>query len=382
LKASTIVEELLKYKYYQFTGVPCSIVKPVINTVIDSKECKFIPATIEGEATTIAAGSYMAGVNSVVFLQNSGLGNIINPLTSLTQLYRIPLLFFITWRGEPGIKDAPQHHIMGEKTLKFIDLLELPFEVLDDSQKSLQSIIAKAVRTINEDRRSFIVVLKKGIVEPYELKTRTKYIKDVSFEKEELGERDENEVLPSREEAVEFISSTTRGYPVISSTGYTSREFYCAVDRESNFYMQGSMGFALSIALGLSLYYKEKVFCIDGDASCLMRPGGLFTSALFNRGNLVYILLDNSAHDSTGGQPTISSNVDFSKLAQAAGFERFIEIKDVREIPSAISIAISSRAFTFIYVKIRTGKGSKLGRPEMSPVEITDRFKNFIKKNV
>ena len=382
MKASKVIQELLKNRFTRFTGVPCSIVKPLINYVIDSEDCDYIPATIEGEAASIGTGAYMAGINSVVLLQNSGLGNIVNPLTSLVEMYRTPCLFFVTWRGEPGRKDAPQHGILGEVRIDLLKALKVPHAILEDSTDSLTSILERARTAIKNDGKSFVVILKKGLIEPYELKTEIKYAREVPFEMLVLGERrEETSDLPSREDAAVYISQETEGFPVISSTGFTSREFHNVQDRESNFYMQGSMGFALPISLGLSLYYKEKVFCLDGDGACLMRLGGLFTSGAFNKGNLVYILLDNSCHDSTGGQPTVSSNVKFSKLSEAAGFERYIEVNDVDKIPEAISFSKSGNAFTFIHIRIRPGKGNSKGRPGLSPVEITDRFKAFIKKN-
>lgn len=383
MKASDIVDELFKYKYTHFTGVPCSIVKPLINYVIDSKDCNYVPATIEGEAASIASGAYLAGINYVVFMQNSGLGNIINPLTSLLQLYRTPCLFFVTWRGEPGKKDALQHEMMGETVLELLKALKQPFEVMKDSAHSLSKIVKKANEHVQNYKQSFFIILPKGIIESYELQSKIQYQRDISFETMSLGSLSSSSNPPSRGDVLECISKETKEFPVISSTGYNSREFFNVEDRPSNFYMQGSMGFTLPFSLGLSLHYAKKVFCIDGDGSCLMRTSGLLTAGAFNKGNLVYILLDNMAHESTGGQATISTNVKYDKLAEAAGFNRFITVNDISYLSEAISLAKGGSSLSFLHVKTRLGPGQNLKRPTMTLPEITNRFKDFVhKKNL
>jgi phosphonopyruvate decarboxylase len=377
MKVEALVGKLLDSNFSHFTGVPCSIVKPLVNKVIDSEKCSFIPATVEGEAISIAAGAYLAGVNYVVFLQNSGLGNIINPLTSLTELYKTPVLLFVCLRGEPGINDAVQHEMMGVKTIPLLETLDVDYGFLDSDESKLDDLIKRAEHSIRTQRKTFCIVLKKGTLDSYELEKRQNYKRGVSFEKVTLGVKSPE--LPSRQDACIEFAKISKDRPVISSTGFTSREFFNADDRALNFYMQGSMGFASSIALGLSFHHKEKVYCLDGDGSILMRLSNLATLGMFHKGNLVYALLDNGVHDSTGGQSTISSNVDFCKLAESVGFERFIEINDVKQIEAAGRLTADSDALTFIYIRTRPGKGTKMDRPKFSLQEITDRFMGALK---
>lgn len=376
MEAKTLVDELVSRNFNHFTGVPCSIVKPLINFIIDSEKCDYLPATIEGEAMAIASGAYMAGVDYALFMQNSGLGNIVNTYTSLTALYKMPLLLFVTWRGEAGIKDAPQHKMMGEKTLALLETLDIDYEVLEDNTDHVKKVLNRAQKTIREDKKSFAVVLKKGLIDSYDLKSNVNYKKESSFEATSVGE---NKDLPSREEVCSYLSKETKGSPVICSTGFTSRQFFNEEDRDSNFYMQGSMGYTLSIGLGVSINHDKRVFVIDGDGSLLMHPGGLLTAGVFCKGNLTYILLDNGVHDSTGGQSTISANVKFDKLAESAGFERYISVNDVERLPDALNLA--KEAVSFIHVRTKAGKGSNMKRPHMELHEITSRFMRFLKES-
>jgi phosphonopyruvate decarboxylase len=384
MKAQTLVNELLKNGYENYTGVPCSIVKPLINYVIDSQECNYLPATIEGEATSIAAGGYLAGKKYVVMLQNSGLGNIVNPLTSLTQLYKTPALFIVTWRGEPGKSDALQHKIMGEILLDLLKALRVSYSILEDNDISVKEAISNADREITRNQNPYFLILKKGLIEPYDLKSSSIYNRETSFIFESLGEKLTTKNLPSRDEATSIISKASEDIPVISSTGFTSRSFYNAEDRDSNFYMQGSMGFALPIALGLSNHYKKTIFCIDGDASCIMRLGGLFTAGTFNSGSIIYFLLDNNANDSTGGQATISSNIKFEKLFEAAGFDRFIEVNDTRLLLNAIQSCKKSndKKISAFYIRTSCGMGKNMDRPKMPLDQIANRFSQFIRNKI
>ncbi len=415
MKASLLVRRLLRSGFTCFTGVPCSILKPLINYVIDSEATMYLPATVEGEAAAIAAGTWLAGVPSVVMLQNSGLGNIVNPFTSLLATYRIPALFFITWRGHPQGQDAPQHRVMGRITLKLLSVLGVPHAVLDDSTDSLDRVLAEAEDAVHRQRSSFAVVLRRGLIEPCELAAERKYHRAAGMEKAIFGRerpgaaafgcsswsrpRDSSSPpgcewtpasdarpvaadRPSRWEALEVISRCTRGHPVISSTGYNSREFFNVEDRQTNFYMQGSMGFALPLSLGASLFHEGPVFCIDGDSSMLMRLGGLATAAMFNRGNLTYILLDNQVNDSTGGQASVSGNLCFDQLAGALGFDRFFRVEDLDRLPDAIERSRDSAGISFIHIPIAAGTKRAMKRPNLAPEEIAERFCGFLSPKV
>lgn len=377
MKPSFLVDELKKRGFNNFTGVPCSIVKPIINQALEDSDINYLPATIEGEALSFAAGNFFAGKKTVVMLQNSGLGNIVNPVTSLMQIYKIPTLLLITWRGEPTAKpDAYQHEVMGKITLELLELLNISYEILTDSEEHLSAILSKAKQALNENKL-FAIVIKKGIFENKELTRELEYKRETSFKN--FNSSNITREL-SREAVLKEISAATVNSPVITTTGYISRDFYGAGDRESNFYMQGSMGFALPISLSLSLNTSKTVFCIDGDGALLMRMGGLFTAGTFSKGNLIYILLDNAAYDSTGGQATISSNLHFEKLAEAAKFTQFFAVNQLAEVKETINTAVTSHKLSFIYIKIKQGKGEGSERPNIIPPEMKSRFINYISR--
>ena len=373
--ASFLLDRLLANGFRRYSGVPCSILKPLINCVIDSPAADFLPATVEGEAAAYAAGTWLAGEPAVVMLQNSGLGNIVNPYTSLLATYRIPALFLVTWRGEPGGSDAAQHRIMGELTLPLLETLGISRVVLEDSEAGLADAVSRAEESVRRQERSFAIVLRRGLFEPRKLEAIERLSRETSTECATLGDEAD---LPARWDAVQVISEHTAGHPVISSTGYNSREFFNAGDRPSNFYMQGSMGFALPIALGVAACRPGPVFCVDGDGSVLMRVGGLATAGAKCRGNLTYILLDNGVHDSTGAQATVSGNVRFDRLADAMGFDLFFRVNNVNELPAAIERCSREDGTGFIHVPIAAGTAEAMKRPDTSPAEIARRFAKFL----
>ena len=376
MKAETLVRELLNRKVNFFTGVPCSFIKPLINYVIDSPECRYVPATIEGEAVAIAAGAYLAGQKPVIMLQNSGLGNTVNPITSLLSVYRIPALLIVTWRAAPALADAPQHTIMGRITPDLLTLLGVRYTVLEDDLGHLQAALDDAEQCMEVDRAPFALIIRKDVIEKYPLQSHLDYHRERNFTADVRGKSDQ---LPTRDDVMRETVPEMAGVPVVATTGFTSRALFNAGDRASHFYMQGSMGFAASIALGVSLCRDSHALVIDGDGSLLMRMSVLFTMGAFHRRNLVYLLLDNNAHDSTGGQTTISSNVKFDRLADAAGFDRFVEVRSLSLLAPALKEALHEPALTFLYVRTAPGEGAQMERPDQAPAELTDRFRAFLK---
>lgn len=375
MKAETLVHELLRRGADFFTGVPCSFIKPLINYVIDSPECRYVPATIEGEAVAIAAGAYLCGKKPVIMLQNSGLGNTVNPITSLLSVYRIPALFIVTWRAGPALTDAPQHTIMGKITPDLLALLGIRYAVLEDDPAHLQSILDDANECMEVERAPFALIVRKDVIEKHPLQSQLNYRRDRIFSARTVGD---SGPPPSRDDVMREIVPVLEGVPVVATTGFTSRALFNAGDRASNFYMQGSMGFAASIALGVSLCRETHTVVIDGDGSLLMRMSVLFTLGAFHRRNLVYILLDNNVHDSTGGQTTISSNVKFDRLADAAGFDSFEEVRSAGLLAVSVKSALAAPALTFLYVRTAPGEGARMDRPDLAPAQIAERFREFV----
>ncbi|MCK5852025.1 phosphonopyruvate decarboxylase [bacterium] len=351
-----LFKNLIEYNYGPYTGVPCSILKPVINYAIANEN--YYIASSEGEAMGIAAGFSLAGRKPVVMMQNSGFGNTINPLTSLQQIYKFPMLMLITWRGEPRKPDEPQHKIMGEKLLELLDLLEVPYRISADSPEKLKEDI-EFLNNIAETKSCPVAyVIRKGAFDSYPSK---------------ISKIDSK---ISREEAIKIISETVSpGTRIISTTGKPSRELLMLNDSERNFYTVGSMGCAASISLGLALEKPKTNFvCLDGDGAVLMKMGTLATIGKYKPKNLVHICLDNGAYESTGAQATVSGNVDLCKIALASEYTTSMEVSDRERLKNAIWNAQTSPGPHFIRVLVECGSRTNLPRPKTTPKENKERF--------
>lgn len=379
MKVSAFIDGLLDRGFSFFSGVPCSFLKPVINYVIDHSKCSYIPATVEGEAIAMAAGAYMANKFPVVLLQNSGLGNIVNPLSSLLHPYKIPVLLLITWRGEPGLKDAAQHSLMGEITLDLLHTLRCPYEILEPNQSSLTKCLSAAKEAVQHKGTNFALIIRKGTFQPYTLTRKKDNFRDRNLISETFGQALSQSQLPSRIQVMQSLLNSFSGQAIISSTGYISRGLFNAGDLSSFFYMQGSMGYALSIGMGVSLNHPKQVIVIDGDGALLMRMSVAFTAGMFHRNNLIYILLDNRAHESTGGQATISANIDFESFARASGFETFFRVNGTEKLKHAVTRALAERRLCFLHVGMKLGGTEEMARPNLSPPEIAKRFMKYLK---
>ena len=373
INASEMVSSLTARGYTFFTGVPCSFLKPMINQVINCADLCYIGASNEGEAVGIAAGSHLASKTAVVMMQNSGLGNIVNPVTSLTNIYKIPCLFIIALRGEPELHDAVQHEIMGKITHELLELLGIQYEVFPSRPDEIDSKIQTAHEYLSRSSVPIAFVLKKGSVEEYNP------VLDLKKTNGRTGI-----VLNGKKKVCEGIKRKTAIFEVainigaddllISTTGKISRElFYCA-DRPANFYMQGSMGCAASIGLGLAINQQKKVIVLDGDGAVLMKMGTLATIGYYQPQKFLHIILDNQSYDTTGGQPTVSSNVSFPKIAIACGYKRAVTAVDLQEFVHYIQQFLHKKGPSLIHFNVEKGAEKNLGRPSLTPEEIKERF--------
>ena len=298
-----------------FTGVPDSTFKDWMKYLADNHNKKLtnIIASNECEAVAIASGYHLAtGKVGVVYLQNSGLGKTVNPITSLAdpEVYSIPMLLMIGWRGEPGKKDEPQHKKMGRITLPLLDTLEIPYFELPENQTEAEDLISKVKSKTITQNRPYALIIKKGLFETYEQKNKT--LQDYEMD---------------REEAIKTTINELSGNEVIvSTTGKTSRELFeyrkeKQQSHQNDFLTVGAMGCSASIALGIALNQKEKqVYVFDGDGAVIMQEGTLSTIGNYSPRNLYHIVFDNESYDSTGGQPTTSTTVNFEKLALANNY--------------------------------------------------------------
>ena len=377
ISANFFINLLSKSGFTFFTGVPCSYLTPVINGVINSKKIKYIGATNEGESIGIASGAWLAGKKSVVMIQNSGLGNTINPLTSLNYPFKIPILLITTWRGDPKIIDEPQHKLMGKITQKILLLSKVKNEIFPTAEKNLVKIINKANNSIKKTSLPYALIMRKETIKKEKLNQKKIFIKKrqkafISYKKK---------YIPSRYEILEKINSKINNkIAVIATTGKTGRELFTINDCENYFYQVGSMGCASAIALGVALNSKKKIIVLDGDGALLMKMGNMSTIGANKPANLIHILLDNNVHDSTGQQLTNASTVEFANIAINCGYKKSFSIDNTKDFSKILDKSINNTSGPiFIHIKINKGSIKNLGRPTINPSKVAKRFKNFLK---
>ncbi len=347
-----------------FTGVPDSLLKRLCTCITAqlNPEQHLIAAN-EGNALALAAGYYLAtGRPGVVYMQNSGLGNIVNPLLSLTDeaVYRIPALLVIGWRGEPGVHDEPQHITQGRLTLPLLETMGIPYAVLENLEH-----VSTACKTVYETGLPYALVVRKGTFEYDGMKL------PVSGELSALA----------RETAIhEVLTLIGERDIVVSTTGMISREVYEGrVSHERDFLTVGSMGHASSIALGIALAQpRRRVVCLDGDGAVLMHMGALPILAAQAAPNLRHIVLNNAAHDSVGGQPTVMNRVDLPAIAQACGYAAAYSVDSIDGLRNVWADFLQTSGTSMLEIRVHRGARPDLGRPKETPQENKQIFMKFI----
>jgi phosphonopyruvate decarboxylase len=353
-----------------WTGVPCSYLTPVIDEVIADPDTTYVPAANEGDAVAIAAGARLGGMPSVAMMQNSGLGNAINPLSSLCDTLRVPVLLVVTLRGDPGgPPDEPQHALMGRVTTPLLELLGIPWEWFPREPADLQPCLDRAVSHMERTGLPFGLVMKKGTLHPRPPSPP-------------LGQqRPRVRALPAdaparatRRDWLRAVqASVTPEDLVIASTGYLGRELYALDDRPNQLYLVGSMGCASSVALGLAIARPDRrVVVLEGDGAGLMRLGAWASIGFARRGNLRHVLLDNGCHDSTGGQSSLSGSVDFCELAAGCGYAAVDRSADPADFGPWLGQPHDGPSF--LHAPILTGTPKDLPRPKEAPPAVARRF--------
>jgi phosphonopyruvate decarboxylase len=354
-----------------YTGVPCSYLTPFINHAIGSAELRYVGAANEGDAVAIAAGSAIGSLPAVAMFQNSGLGNAVSPLTSLTHTFRIPVLLIVTWRGMPGAAaDEPQHALMGAITPGILEQMQIPWALFPSEAGAIGPALDLALAHFAKESRPFALVMQKGSVAEAAL---------VRGPAPAAPEAAAPVVRPkashTRRDMLAAIQAAAGERDVlIATTGYTGRELFALGDRPNQLYMVGSMGCAISLALGLAIARPaHRVIAIDGDGAALMRLGAMTTAGFEKPPNLLHVLLDNGLHESTGGQATVSPGVDFCALAAAAGYPSVAATAD----PAAVGAMIAQRdaGLAFIHAPIVPGVPAGLPRPTMTPAAVAARLR-------
>jgi phosphonopyruvate decarboxylase len=367
----------LKIKDVNFiTGVPDSLLKNFIKAIDDSflSENHVIAAN-EGNAIALAAGHYIStNCPSIVYLQNSGLGNAINPLVSLTndKVYSIPMMLMIGWRGEPGTKDEPQHLKQGQITEELLDILTIPYFKINSFTK-IAEVLNIAFDKMNEINSPVALLVSQDTFETVKFE----------IEKNDLK-------LISREQAIEeILSLLPLNSLVISTTGMASREVFEIRERklqnhDQDFLTVGSMGHASSIALMIAKNLPSRlVVCIDGDGSVIMHMGSLGVIGQSNSKNFLHILLNNGSHDSVGGQPTVGHKVDFQSIAASSGYLNSCFTNDIDTLKTEINRLKILSGPNFLEVQVKKGARNDLGRPNLSPKEnLVNFMRNIHNANV
>ena len=377
ISANFLINQLSKYGFNFFTGVPCSYLTSVINGVINSKKIKYVGATSEGEAVGIASGAWLAGKKSVVMIQNSGLGNTINPLTSLNYPFKIPILLITTWRGDPKIKDEPQHELMGKITRNILRLTKVKNEIFPIKENNLKKILFKINNSINKTSLPYALVMRKETIKKEKLKQKKILLKKKN--KVLIFYKKKN--VPTRFQILrELLKNINNKIGVITTTGKTGRELFSLKDCKNFFYQVGSMGCASAISLGVALNTKKKIIVLDGDGSLLMKMGNMSTIGANRPKNLIHILLDNNVHDSTGQQLTNASTVDFANIAANCGYKESYSTDNTNNFSNIIKKKLrNTLGPIFIHIKIQKGSVKNLGRPTIHPKDVARRFQNFLR---
>ena len=359
-----------------YCGVPCSFLTPLINRVISNPALNYVGATSEGEAVGIAAGAWLAGRKTVVMCQNSGLGNMINPLTSLNWPFRIPSLLIVTWRGQAGLKDEPQHELMGEITAEMLDVIRVPHTLFPTDESSVPEILERAENSMAENGLPFALIMQKGSVDKEALDQPPTPSQPSGL----CDDRCSGIARPSRAAALEaLLGVAPEDAAIIATTGKTGRELFTLDDRPQQLYQVGSMGCAGAMGLGVALNSERPVIVVDGDGAALMKMGALATIGAYGPKNLIHLILDNGVHDSTGGQATVSPGVSFAAAAQAAGYRTSYLCDSLESFSATLREAVATTDKPcLIHLRTAPGSMSLLGRPTVKPADVARRFKNFL----
>jgi phosphonopyruvate decarboxylase len=359
-----------------WTGVPCSDLEPLMNCVLDRTDLRYVGAANEGEAVAIAAGAELGGTRAVAMFQNSGLGNAVNPLTSLTATFRIPLLLITTWRGQPDASpDEPQHELMGAITPELLRLLRVPWEPFPTEAEDIGPVLDRVMAHLVGERTPYALLLPKGSVHRFAL-GRAAPAKPLAVSGSTgAGARPGS---AKRSDILRAIQAAARpGDVVLTTTGYTGRELYALGDRPSQLYMVGSMGCISSLALGFALAQPHRrIIAIDGDGAALMHLGALATVGYERPPNLTHILIDNGVHESTGGQATVSASIDFCGIAVACGYGRVASATNPGDVAALVTAARDE--LTFLHVPVVPGVMSELPRPRITPPEVAERLRLYL----
>lgn len=372
IRPEFFIEKLRENGIDCFAGVPDSLLKNICAYITDHCDAEHnIIAANEGAAVGIAAGHYLAtGKPACVYMQNSGEGNIINPLASLTdeEVYNIPVLLLIGWRGRPGVHDEPQHVKQGKVTTGLLNVMGVNYEVLSKEEDKAEKQIAKAIKAL-QNKEVFALVIEKDTFEDYKLQNV-----------------EVNDLTMSREEAIQTVAAALGEKDcIVSTTGMISRELFeyraaKGQGHERDFLTVGSMGHASQIALGIAMAKPErKVWCFDGDGAAIMHMGSMAIVANKAPKNYVHVVFNNGAHDSVGGQPTVGLKIDLPAVAKAVGYTNAFSVENLEDLLKALRSVKMVEGPVLLQVCVKKGNRKDLGRPTTTPIQNKEALMAFLK---
>lgn len=373
IRPEYFIEKLRENGIDCYAGVPDSLLKNICAYITDHCDAQHnIITANEGAAVGLAAGHYLAsGKPACVYMQNSGEGNIINPLASLTdpEVYNIPVLLLIGWRGKPGAHDEPQHVKQGKVTTGLLNTMGINFDVLSKDEDKAEKQIAKAVEALNR-KEVYALVIEKGTFDAYTLQNVEK-----------------NDFTLSREEAIQTVAAALgKKDAIVSTTGMISRELFeyrtqQNQGHERDFLTVGSMGHASQIALGIAMEKLDRrVWCFDGDGATIMHMGSMAIVGNKAPENYVHVVFNNGAHDSVGGQPTVGLKIDLPRVARAVGYSHTYSVSTKEDLHDILKEIQNNGGLTLLEVKVMKGNRKDLGRPTTTPIQNKEALMDFLSK--
>ncbi len=377
ISVQSFFKNLIKNDIGFFSGVPDSLLKDICAYITDNVDTKsHIIAANEGNAIALGIGYHLATRKiPLIYMQNSGLGNSINPLLSLADadVYSVPMLLMIGWRGQPGVKDEPQHKKQGRVTLEMLEAMEIPYQILssDTTDVEVNNIIKEVVQRARENNSPHAIVVQKGSFESYQLQ-QDNYVDLPLF----------------REDAIKIIVNNLNDKDiVVSTTGVASRELFeyreeLRQGHDKDFLTVGGMGHASQIALGIALQKQSRdIYCLDGDGAALMHMGSMAINGSMQCDNFKHIVFNNGAHDSVGGQPTVGYAVNFQDIAKASGYGFVLQAKTNEEVDKCVKELKAFKGTALLEIVVKKGFRKDLGRPTTTPIENKQKLMKFIKEN-
>lgn len=346
-----------------YTGVPCSYFGPLIDGLEGRSGVAHWSCSSEGEAMGLAGGLALSGRLPIVYMQDDGYGNAVNPLSSLQMMYQLPALLLVSWRGEPGKKDEPQHEWMGRTILSLLAAFEIPAHVLSGAPDELDGLLARSLAWLKERNSPFAWIVPKGY-----------------FNRPEHPRRDAVTAGARRLDYIALLAKRAGPADVLlGATGFTGRELYQSVDHPGKFYMMGSMGCLASIGLGIASQNPGRtVYVLDGDGALLMKMGTLSTLGHYRPDNLVHVCFDNHAYESTGGQKTTSKTTALATIAKACGYRSAATVETLDGWDAVLRDLPRTPKPLFAHLFVGQGTVEGLGRPKESPVAMRDSLKRHL----